>query len=308
MLAWKFNRQWFLNLDLPALLAQATRHRTGAILLVLTILMYQSAGIFYKAVGLMLVRAKSSAPAMQGKAGDTPAAVMEPIDAFKVIADKNLFGTTDKTLADKQALSQGLIGPSDLAAALEVRGTVAGEARYGFAVIEDKKQKKQKLYKVGDIVSGAKVVRIMRNAVAFRIDDREQLLRVPETTEKGVLPFTASGRAPSPEAGPGGTIAINRSDIEGSLKDMGTMLSQAQLRPYFTAGKPDGFMISNIRGGSLYQKIGLVDGDIIQAFNERKLASGDNMVELYNQFKSSPGMSIKILRQGRQQNLNYTFR
>jgi hypothetical protein len=32
------------------------------------------------------------------------------------------------------------------------------------------------------------------------------------------------------------------------------------------------------------------------------------MVELYNLFKSSPGMTLKVLRQGREQNFNYTFR
>jgi general secretion pathway protein C len=232
---------------------------------------------------------------------------VEPADVFKVIAERNLFGTTDKTLADKQSASQTQAGQPDIASTLEVRGTVVGDAKYGFAVIEDKTQKKQRLYKVGDTISGAKVVRIMRNAVAFMVNDQEKILRVPETAEKGVLPTPAAATAPVPIA-PGGAIVVNRSDVAESLKDMGTMLNQAQVRPYFSAGRPDGFMVSSIRGGSLYQKIGLVDGDIIQAVNNRKLTSGEDMVELYNLFKSSPGMNLKVLRQGREQNFNYTFR
>ena len=159
--------------------------------------------------------------------------------------------------------------------------------------------------KVGDTISGAKVVRIMRNAVAFMVNDQEKILTVPETVEKGGLPTPA---AAAPAAAPGGAIVLNRSDIEDSLKDMGAMLNQAQIRPYFSAGRPDGFMLSSIRGGSLYQKIGLVDGDIVQMVNNRKLTSGDDMVELYNLLKSSPRMALKVMRQGSEQNFNYTFR
>jgi general secretion pathway protein C len=303
----KWDRQWLTNLNFSALLSQSARYRTGAILVVLTILTYQSVGIFYKAAGLMLIRVKTAAPAAQ-PAVQTPAAVADPADAFRVVAERNLFGVTDKTLADKQTASQTQAAQPDVTDTLEVRGTVAGEAPFGFAVIEDKKLKKQRLYKIGDTISGARVVRIMRNAVAFNVNDQEKILRVPETAEKGVLPTPPTVASAPPPPAPGGTAVVNRSDIESSLRDMGTMLSQAQIRPYFTAGRPDGFMISSIRGGSLYQKIGLADGDIVQAVNNRRLTSGDDMVELYNLFKSSPGMTLKVLRQGREQNFNYTFR
>lgn len=304
----KLDWHWLTNLNFSSLISQTARYRTALILAVITILTYQSVGIFYKAVGLKLIRVKTAAPAVQ-PAVQTPAAVAEPADAFRVIAERNLFGTTDKTLADKQMASQAQAAQPGVTDTLEVRGTVAGDAPFGFAVIEDKKQKKQRLYKVGETISGAKIVRIMRNAVAFMINGQEKILRVPETAEKGVLPAPAPVAAgPVMAPTPGGTVVISRSDIEGSLRDMGTMLSQAQIRPYFTAGKPDGFMISNIRGGSLYQKIGLADGDIVQAVNNRRLTSGDDMVELYNLFKSSPGMTLKFLRQGREQNFNYTFR
>jgi len=310
MLPWKWNLnwQWLSNLNFSALLSQTARYRTGAILVVIAILTFQSVGIFYRAVGLTLIRDRTAAPAVQQTAS-APVTTAEPVDAFKVIAERNLFGTTDKTLADKQAASQTQGAQPDIASTLEVRGTVAGDAKYGFAVIEDKTQKKQRLYKVGDMISGAKVVRIMRNAVAFLVNDQEKILKVPETVEKGGLPTPAAATAaPVQAAAPGGATIVNRSDVADSLKDMGTMLNQAQIRPYFSAGRPDGFMVSSIRGGSLYHKIGLLDGDIVQAVNNRKLTSGDDMVELYNLFKSSPNMTLKVLRQGREQNFNYTFR
>jgi len=50
MIPSKINWQGLSSLNFSALLSQTARYRTGAILTVITILTYQSAGIFYKAV------------------------------------------------------------------------------------------------------------------------------------------------------------------------------------------------------------------------------------------------------------------
>lgn len=288
------------------LLSRAARYRAGAVLIVITILMYQCTGIFYKAASLSMIHGRATASAMP-KTATAPAAADEPVDFYKIVPDRNLFSTTDKTLAEKQTGSPMTAGRPDIAQVLEVRGTVAGDAKYGFAVIETRADKKQRLYKVGDNVAGARVVRIMRNAIALKINDQVQILRVPETSEKSILP-PGSGLGPSPVASSGKTIAVDRKDIDANLKDMGTILSQAVIRPYFTGGVPDGFMISGIKSGSLYQKIGLADGDVIQGVNNRKLTTGDDMVELYNSFKSGSSMALQVTRQGRQEIFRYTFR
>ncbi len=302
----KYIRQWLPNLNAADLLSQVARYRAGAVLIVITILMYQCAGIFYKAASLKMIQGRATASAMP-KAASASIAAAEPVDFYKVIPDRNIFGTTDKTLTEKQTGSKTTATRSDIAQILEVRGTVAGDAKYGFAVIENKAEKKQRLYKVGDNVSGANLVRIMRNAIVLQINGQEQILRVPETSEKSILP-PGSRPGTSPVASSGKTIAVDRKDIDNSLKDMGTILSQAMIRPYFTGGVPDGFLISGIKSGSIYQQIGLVDGDVIQGVNDRKLTTGDDMMELYNSFKSASSMALQVKRQGRQEIFNYTFR
>ncbi len=88
---------------------------------------------------------------------------------------------------------------------------------------------------------------------------------------------------------------------------MGSLLRQAQVRPYFNAGVPDGFLISNIRPGSLYQRMGIIDGDIIQEVNNRPIQTADDMMGLLNTLKSGSGMSLTIKRRGKQETLNYQF-
>ena len=101
----KLDWHWLTNLNFSSLISQTARCRTALLLAVITILAYQSVGIFYKAAGLMLIRVKAAAPAVQ-PATPAPVTAAEAPDEFKVIAERNLFSTTDKSLADKQMASQ----------------------------------------------------------------------------------------------------------------------------------------------------------------------------------------------------------
>ena len=72
---------------------------------------------------------------------------------------------------------------------------MAGEGSTGFAIVEEKGTRKQRLVKAGDVIAGAKVVRIKRNAVDVLVEDQERTLKIAETKEAPILPPPA-GRRP----------------------------------------------------------------------------------------------------------------
>jgi general secretion pathway protein C len=292
---------WFRNFhfslsDLRGLLSRRT-----VILVLMAAFLYQGVGIFYKVLTLQIIRMKP-APAAEVKATAVAAAIREPADAYRVIPERNLFGTTNKTVEDKQA---GAV-QQDIALLIDLRGTVAGESKYGFAIIEEKGTRKQRLVKAGDVIAGAKVVRIKRNAVDLLVENQERTLKMAETKEAPILPPPAAVAAASPV--PTGPLVLSRNEVAAGLQDMGSMLRQAQVRPYFNAGNPDGFIISSIQAGSLYQKMGIIDGDIIQGVNNRAIRTADDMMELLNLIKSGSGMALSIKRRGNSETLNYQFR
>jgi general secretion pathway protein C len=195
----------------------------------------------------------------------------------------------------------------DITQLIDLKGTVAGESKYGFAIIEEKATRKQRLVKVGDVFSGAKVVRIKRNALDLLIDAQEKTLKMAETKEGPIIPLTAAGASP-PVTTAWNSIVVNRNEVAAGLQDMGSMLRQAQVRPYFNAGVPDGFMVTDVRAGSLYQKMGIVDGDIIQGVDNRNIRTADDMMALLNTLKGASGMALSIRRMGKQETINYQFR
>jgi len=292
-----WSRYFHLSLsDFQGLISRRT-----VILTVMAIIIYQGVGIFYQTLTLQLIRMRPAPAAESVQAAAVP--IREPADAYRVIPERNLFDTTTKTAGDKQVAAV----QQDIALAIDLRGTVAGGAKYGFAVVEEKATRKQRLVKAGDVVAGAKVVRITRNAVDFLVGDQERTLKIAETKEAPILPPSQGGTASTGPPPPSGAVVINRSEIGESLEDMGSLLRQAQIRPYFNAGVPDGFMINSIRRGSLYQKMGIVNGDIIQEVNNRKIQTADDMTGLLNAMKSGSSLSLTVKRGGKQETLNYQF-
>ena len=224
---------------------QGIASRRTVILVVMAVILYQGTGIFYKTMTLQLIRMRP-APAAEKKATAALQALREPVDTYRGIIDRNIFGTTTKAVA----AGQGPAAPvqQDIALLIELRGTVAGEGKYGFAVVEEKATRKQRLVKAGDVLAGGKVIRIKRNALDLLVNDREQTLQIVEAKTGPIVP--PAPVAAAPPSGPGGAGVISRNEIAASLQDMGSMLRQAQIRPFFNAGVPDGFMISGIQAGS----------------------------------------------------------
>ena len=269
------------------------------ILMLMGILLYQGVGIFYKG---MAVRINRMRPATTLEAQRQPvAAVQEPISAYGAIAERNLFGTVSEAVGRTPTAQR-----QDAELPFDVKGTVAGTGRYGFAIIEEKGSRKQRLVKVGSTVFDAKVIRIKRNAVDVLVAGRERTLKIVETKEAPILPPQGKPAAMEASAAPG-SIVIPRSEVDAALQDMGKMLSQAQVRPYFNAGVPDGFIIGSIRPGSLYQRMGIANGDIIQEVNNQRIQTADDVMGLMDTVKSGSSLSLGIKRQGKSETLSYQF-
>ena len=289
------------GIKIPPFFMEAKRYQTLLIILVIVLFAFQSVGIFYKYLGILIISPKEQR-VFKEETAISRIITKEPSEVYKAIMDRNLFGSTDKTLADKS--TKGLEAPP-ITSVIELRGTVAGDAKVGFAIMEEKAKKKQVLVKVGNTIAGATILKIMRDKVIVKYMDKEETLKRSGSAESPIIPPGSGGAAGSPA---NGSITLSRDEITSSMKDMAQMLSQAQVRPYFSAGVPDGFMISNVRQGSIFQKLGLVDGDIIQGLNNKKVQSADDMMELYNNLRSGPGMSLSFKRGIKQENINYTFK
>ena len=225
-----------------------------------------------------------------------------PLSSFQVITKRNLFGSLEKASEDVNKEEIEDLELTSLKIAL--LGTVTGSEQNAFAVIEETDKRKQGLYKIGDSVQNATVKKILREKVVLRVGTKDEIL----TMEESAASRRDRGRRPSKSTERGTTIMVSRKDIQSSLKDINKLMSQVRIRPHFKDGKSDGLSVSRIKGGSIFSKLGLRNGDIVQKINGEPINSPDEVLVLYEKLKSGSRVSLEVTRKGELKTMNYRFR
>ncbi|MGB5081394.1 MAG: PDZ domain-containing protein, partial [Burkholderiales bacterium] len=82
-------------------------------------------------------------------------------------------------------------------------------------------------------------------------------------------------------------------------------LSQALIVPNPGGG---GFLVRQVQSGSLYEKLGLRQGDVIRTVNGQPLTNMDDVMRLYQQFGTAQRVLVDVQRQGRTETLYYDMR
>ena len=281
------------------------------ILIAITILSYETVDFFYKVVSLSAVNQSAAIKNTASSKFITDSASRGPLQNYSVITERNLFLSTLKAISDKQ-LDGGVFGSSQEITSFDLKGTVAGGSSFGFIVIEEKGKNKQRLYRLGDMIGSARLIKITRNTAIIKSGDREITLKIKETPEGSLLSRSQAPQASIPSSGmslsmPNSSVALSKSEINEKLRDLKTILTQAVVRPYFEAGAQEGLIVSDIKPDSLYQKLGLQNGDIIIDVNSKRMQTADDALQMVNIMQSGGSIAMSLKRNGKVETINYSF-
>ncbi|HUT70445.1 MAG TPA: type II secretion system protein N [Desulfatiglandales bacterium] len=227
----------------------------------------------------------------------------KPSKAFyQAIVDRNIFVTAEAEPEERSGEELEELEPTSLKIAL--LGTAVGGQQEGFAVIEEVGKRKQGLYRVGDSVQGATVKRILRGKVVLSVDEKDEILMMKEENASRGEPESPKEPSAEREA----TVMVKRSEVDESLKDVHQLLSQVRIRPHFTDGVADGLAVSNIKPDSIFARMGLRNGDIVQGLNGRNIQTPDDVMEVYQRLKSGSRVTVQVMRDGEEKIINYQIR
>ena len=272
------------------------------VLVAITILSYETVDLFYKIISLSAVNQSAVIKNIASSKLITDSASRSPLQNYSVITERNLFLSTLKTISDKQ-LGGGFLGSSQEVTSFDLKGTVAGGSSFGFIVIEERGKNKQRLYHLGDMIGSARLIKITRNTAIIKSADREITLRIKETPEGSLLSRQQGPQANIPNSG----MVLSRGEVNEKLRDLKTIMTQAIVRPYFEAGAQEGFIVSDIKPDSLYQKLGLQNGDIITEVNGKHMQSADDLLQMVNIMQSGGDIALSLKRNGKAETINYSF-
>jgi len=219
---------------------------------------------------------------------------------YKSIIDKNIFGIKNQSLSSKEAIAKEVIKPTKLK--LLLIGTAVAGPENSVAIIRDLVKRQEKCYRIGDIVQGAVIKEIYRGKVILSVNGKvEVLFMKKERQHEENSTVISSNNEYNPTYPLGNEKVVLRSKIKNSFRNLQKLMSGARIIPYFKGKKPYGMMILNIKQGSIFEELGLKNGDIIQNINGRPLKGVDDFMILYKDINSNYKISLGIERQGKKQ-------
>ncbi len=208
-----------------------------------------------------------------------------------------------------------------------------------FAIFEDDSGNQQ-VYRTGDTIPNVgKLVQVGRNKavvehnghrVAVEIprdslgepatgdDDESDTEAAPRRFRRRHLwtPFIHNpmSRPGSPDAKAGGVhklapnkYAIDRSAVDSNMQNMSQLFSQIRAVPDLQNGTSQGFILSEIQPGSVFEQLGLQDGDILTAVSGQQVSDPARAMQMLSTLQSRSSITLNVLRNGAPVQLSYTI-
>ncbi len=228
---------------------------------------------------------------------------------YAVIEQRNLFKTavmeeTTSTAPEPETPSVDTLEKTSLD--LTLLGTIILEPQGAFAIIQEGRKKEQKRYQKGDMIQEAQIKEVLREKVILHYKGRDEVLFMGAAKGSDLLSspaFPPPSQALAEE--PGEKTSLSRSLVDEALGNINKLMGDVRVRPHFSRGKPDGLLLYGIKKDSLFQTMGLKNGDIIMGVDGREIESVDDALTFYEQLKESSDVNVQIKRRGRTKEIQY---
>ncbi len=178
------------------------------------------------------------------------------------------------------------------------------------AIIEDNTTKKEDVYKVGDKIEDAQLIRIFGNKVIFlRSNGQQEVLYLREQDAKldPVYANIDGWRHVIQQITPD-RYEINQQELLHRIKNLGQFIDMLGITTAYKQGKSIGVRVGKLESNSLGTALGLNSGDIISTIKDMPTATTENRIKIYKyiiNMEENDEISINIVRNSQELTLNY---
>ena len=281
-------------------------------LIALNLLLLAMIAFFAARIVSAMTAARLAAPpphAAPAAVAPSASAAAEPESAYAVIVDRDVFNAVKH--AHESTDTPAEYKRTDLN--VKLWGTaVAHEPSDSFAIIEDLAARRQALYRVGDpVLEVATLARVEWNRVVLDRDGSEEVLEISsarggsDKAPAGAAPGTSGERIKKTADN---KFVIDRRELESTVANINEVFTQARAVPFFQDGKTVGFRVFAIKPGSVFEKIGLQNGDVIQRVNGVELTDPTKAISLFTELQNEGHIAVDLQRNKQAKNFSYEIR
>ncbi|GMR03458.1 MAG: type II secretion system protein GspC [Thermodesulfovibrionia bacterium] len=195
-------------------------------------------------------------------------------------------------------------------------GTVTGPEDLSYAIFTDISQPapvRQEVFAYGeDVYAYGTLTKIEKEWV--ELTQGVNTHRIPFTDIKDTYPksFRANDFSPSRSQFARKInekqYLLNQKKVEQALRNPEKILSDARLFPNIKDGKQEGFRISEVKPGGIYQNLGLRNRDVLLRINGLDLSTPEAAMQAMSALKGMNTINLDIIRNGSKMTLGYQIR
>ena len=185
-----------------------------------------------------------------------------------------LLPLAEKKAGGNEAAEASEGGKTSSSVSYKLVGTIIGPEANSWAILQQGADRKQRIVPIHGNIDGGKIVQISRNRILIQRQGKEEVI----SSEEEVRPSPGAARHRPPRGEvvkklSANRYVVNREDVSSSVSNINQFMTQARIKPNFVAGRPSGFSVSEIQAGSLMEKLGLQNNDVVRKVNGRPLTS-----------------------------------
>jgi len=258
--------------------------------------------------------ASAHLPSLLGAEPTAP--VTRPRTFYEAISRRDIFNLVPVTEA-----------PAEVATNLHIHllGTSTLSLSQPFIIVEDDNNHEQSLYRMGDDIPDAgKLVGVYKDHAIVLHEGRRIKIEMP-AEDNG-----APAEVPRPFGLPGATFrrfmrgrgnqsgvreinpnryVLDRSTVNNNLNNLAALFTQVRAIPNLGPdGQSHGFKLSEIQPDSIFQQIGLRDGDVLTGVGGQSVGDPAQAMQLLASLRNQNSVSLTVMRGGQAVQLQYNIR
>ena len=220
-----------------------------------------------------------------------------PKSVYEVITNKNIFG--------KEEVQAPVAAAEPTTLKLRLVGTSVGGSSLPFAIIEETGKQEQDIFDLNEVVfDQAKLIEVLDESVKIEHNGKIEVLYLEDDSESS----SADGETEESVTQEGTQFVVDEQELTDALANLPRLLSQARAVPYFRNGQSVGMRLFAIRRGSLYEKLGFQNGDVLKSVNDVSLSDPSQALRIFEQLKNERSIGVVIERSGEDVDLQYSIR
>ena len=104
------------------------------------------------------------------------------------------------------------------------------------------------------------------------------------------------------------TYLVDQRNVQQAIENPTQIMTDARLRPNIVNGKEQGFMLSEVRQGGIYQSLGLRNGDILLRINEYDISNPERALQAFTALRGMDRVQVDLMRSGSRITMTYQIR